>query len=206
MGVSQLVCWGVTYHLIGVFGELIAADLGWSRPLAYGGLTTALVVTGVSSPLAGRLIDRHGGRPAWWRGRSSARSRVSGSRRPTTSWSTTPPGCAWGSRCASPSTRPRSRRSPGSAAPRPGGRSGRSRSWAGSPRPCSGRSGTRWRGVSAGGAPCTVMRPSLFSRSRSTSRFRAPGTARRAGRPPTRGTSRSRGPSVSGSWPEASMR
>jgi MFS family permease len=64
LGVAQLVCWGVTYHLIGVFGELIAADLGWSRPLAYGGLTTALVVTGVSSPLAGRMIDRHGGRPA----------------------------------------------------------------------------------------------------------------------------------------------
>jgi MFS family permease len=40
-----------------------AADLGWSRPLAYGGLTLALVVMGVCSPLAGGAIDRLGGRP-----------------------------------------------------------------------------------------------------------------------------------------------
>jgi MFS family permease len=64
LSVAQLVSWGVSYHLIAVFGESIAADLGWSRPLAYGGLTLALVVTGVCSPLAGSAIDRLGGRPA----------------------------------------------------------------------------------------------------------------------------------------------
>jgi hypothetical protein len=25
LGISQLVCWGISYYLIGVFGELIAA-------------------------------------------------------------------------------------------------------------------------------------------------------------------------------------
>ena len=63
LGVAQLVCWGVSYHLIGIFGERIAADLGWSLPLVYGGLTCGLLVMGVASPAAGRMIDRHGGRP-----------------------------------------------------------------------------------------------------------------------------------------------
>jgi MFS family permease len=58
------VSWGVSYHLIAVFGESIAAELGWSRAVTYGGLTLALVVTGLCSPLAGGAIDRLGGRPA----------------------------------------------------------------------------------------------------------------------------------------------
>lgn len=63
LGLSQLVCWGVSYYLIGVFGERIAAELGWSRSLAYGGFSAALVVMGLASPAVGRLIDRRGGRP-----------------------------------------------------------------------------------------------------------------------------------------------
>jgi MFS family permease len=63
LGLSQLVCWGITYYLIGALGELIAADLGWSRSLVYGGFSVALLVMGVASPLVGVLIDRCGGRP-----------------------------------------------------------------------------------------------------------------------------------------------
>jgi MFS family permease len=63
LGLSQLVCWGISYYLIGAFGGLIAADLGWSQPLVHGGFSLALLVMGLASPLAGRLIDRHGGRP-----------------------------------------------------------------------------------------------------------------------------------------------
>ncbi len=62
LGLSQLICWGITFYLIGGFGELIAADLGWSREKVYGGFSAALVVMGIASPLVGRLIDRHGGR------------------------------------------------------------------------------------------------------------------------------------------------
>lgn len=58
----QLVSWGVSYYLIGAFGDLIAADLGWSREVVHGGFSAALLVMGISSPLAGGLIDRHGGR------------------------------------------------------------------------------------------------------------------------------------------------
>jgi MFS family permease len=61
LGVSQLVCWGISYYLIGVFGERIVADLGWSRTVVYGGFSAALLVMGLASPLVGRLIDRQGG-------------------------------------------------------------------------------------------------------------------------------------------------
>lgn len=63
LGLSQLVCWGVTYYLIGVLGPLIEADLGWSATLVHGGFSVALVTMGLASPLVGQAIDRHGGRP-----------------------------------------------------------------------------------------------------------------------------------------------
>lgn len=62
MGISLLVSWGVSYYLIGVFGDRIAADLGWGLPLVHGGFTAALLTMAAVSTLAGRLIDRHGGR------------------------------------------------------------------------------------------------------------------------------------------------
>jgi MFS family permease len=61
LGASQLVCWGISFYLIGVFGDLIVADLGWSRTLVHGGFSLALLVMGLASPLVGRLIDRFGG-------------------------------------------------------------------------------------------------------------------------------------------------
>lgn len=62
LGVSQLICWGITYYLVGGFGEQIAAEFGWSRALVYGGFSAALLVMGLTSPLTGRLIDQYGGR------------------------------------------------------------------------------------------------------------------------------------------------
>lgn len=62
LGLSQLISWGISYYLIGCFGERIAADLGWIRGVVYGGFSLALLVMGVMSPVAGRLIDRYGGR------------------------------------------------------------------------------------------------------------------------------------------------
>jgi MFS family permease len=63
LGLSQLICWGVCYYLIGGFGAAMVADLGWSSVIVYGGFSVALLVMGLTSPLIGRLIDRHGGRP-----------------------------------------------------------------------------------------------------------------------------------------------
>jgi MFS family permease len=62
LGLSQLICWGVSYYLVGVFGAAIAADFGWSRDIVYGGFSMALLATGLASPFTGRLIDRNGGR------------------------------------------------------------------------------------------------------------------------------------------------
>jgi predicted MFS family arabinose efflux permease len=62
LGLSQLVCWGISYYLIGAFGDLIAGDLGWSPSVVHGGFSAALAVMGLSSPFVGRTIDRHGGR------------------------------------------------------------------------------------------------------------------------------------------------
>lgn len=59
---SQFVAWGITYYLIGVFGERIVADLGWDRGIVYGGLAAGLLVMGLISSPVGRLIDRVGGR------------------------------------------------------------------------------------------------------------------------------------------------
>ncbi|MGR0183383.1 MFS transporter [Azospirillum aestuarii] len=63
LGVSQLLCWGISYYLIAIFGNPMAADLGLSLPVAFGGFTAALLVMGVVSGRVGRAIDRWGGRP-----------------------------------------------------------------------------------------------------------------------------------------------
>lgn len=62
LGFSQLISWGISYYLIGCFGNLIAADTGWRQSVVYGGYSAALFVMGLASPVAGRLIDRYGGR------------------------------------------------------------------------------------------------------------------------------------------------
>jgi len=63
LGLAQLVSWGTTYYLVGGFGDAIAAELGWTRDVVYGGFSVGLLVMGLVSPIAGRMIDRHGGRP-----------------------------------------------------------------------------------------------------------------------------------------------
>lgn len=62
LGLSQLVCWGISYYLVGVFGPRIGAEFGWSATLVYGGFSAALAAMGVTSGIVGRAIERHGGR------------------------------------------------------------------------------------------------------------------------------------------------
>lgn len=61
LGAAQLVCWGVGYYLIGVFGEAVVADVGWSRSEVYGGFSIALLAMAATSGAVGRAIDRRGG-------------------------------------------------------------------------------------------------------------------------------------------------
>jgi len=63
LGLSQLVCWGISYYLIGVFAQRMAAELRWPPVLIQGGFSAGLVTMGIVSPVVGRLIDRRGGQP-----------------------------------------------------------------------------------------------------------------------------------------------
>ena len=62
LGLAQLINWGVTFYLPGAFAQAMAADLGWSRSLVFSGLSLAMLVMGLVSPLAGWSISRYGGR------------------------------------------------------------------------------------------------------------------------------------------------
>jgi MFS family permease len=62
LGLSQLISWGISYYLIGLFGDSIASDLRWTSNFVYGGFAWALLVMGLTSPLVGWTIDRRGGR------------------------------------------------------------------------------------------------------------------------------------------------
>ena len=62
LGLSQLLHWGLSYYLIGGFGNRIGDDLGWSHAKVYSGFSLALLVMGLLSAPVGRWIDRRGGR------------------------------------------------------------------------------------------------------------------------------------------------
>jgi MFS family permease len=68
LGLSQIVGWGTMHYLIAVFGQPMAAALGWSAAVVQGGFSLALVVMGLSSALAGRWINARGGRRAMMAG------------------------------------------------------------------------------------------------------------------------------------------
>jgi MFS family permease len=63
LGCSQLLCWGISYYLIGALGQPMAEGLGWSASVVHGGFSLALLVMGLSSPSVGRAVDQYGGRP-----------------------------------------------------------------------------------------------------------------------------------------------
>jgi MFS family permease len=61
LGVTQILAWGAIFYPPVLTLPLIAADRGWSTTFVMGGFSLALLAAGLVSPLAGRLIDRHGG-------------------------------------------------------------------------------------------------------------------------------------------------
>lgn len=62
LGITQILAWGSTFYLPAVLAGPIARDMGWSLSSVVGGLSWGMLVAGICSPLAGRLIDRRGGR------------------------------------------------------------------------------------------------------------------------------------------------
>jgi MFS family permease len=63
IGFGQIFAWGSSYYLPAVLAEPIARGMGWPLAWVLGGLSLGLLVSGLVSPLAGRVIERVGGRP-----------------------------------------------------------------------------------------------------------------------------------------------
>lgn len=63
LGIAQILAWSTTYYLPAVLASPISKAMGWSLTSVVAGLSWGLLVAGICSPLAGRQIDRYGGRP-----------------------------------------------------------------------------------------------------------------------------------------------
>lgn len=62
VGVAQIFAWGGSYFLLGALATPIAEATGWPAAWVAGGLSLAMLVSGLVSPPVGRLIARFGGR------------------------------------------------------------------------------------------------------------------------------------------------
>ncbi len=62
LGITQTLAWASTYYLTAVFADPVSADLHLSRTWFYAAVSAALLLSGLLGPVAGRMIDRHGGR------------------------------------------------------------------------------------------------------------------------------------------------
>ena len=62
LGVGQIIAWASSYYLLAVLALPMSKSTGWSLGLLVGGLSAGLVTAGLLAPLAGRAIDRRGGR------------------------------------------------------------------------------------------------------------------------------------------------
>jgi MFS family permease len=63
LGIAQTLAWASSYYLPAMLATSMARDLGISAPTVFLGFSLALVVSALLGPLAGKLIDRYGGRP-----------------------------------------------------------------------------------------------------------------------------------------------
>jgi MFS family permease len=62
LGITQTLAWGSTYYLPAVFADPISATLNLPRMWFFGIFSASLLLSGLLGPLAGRIIDRCGGR------------------------------------------------------------------------------------------------------------------------------------------------
>ncbi|MBF9043243.1 MFS transporter [Rhodobacterales bacterium HKCCE4037] len=62
LGVVQILTWGSSFYLLAVLAGPIVEATGWPAEAVAGGLSVALVVSGLSAPVVGRNIAERGGR------------------------------------------------------------------------------------------------------------------------------------------------
>ena len=63
LGVAQIVSWGTLFYTIAVLGTAMRSATGTGELWLFGSFTAGLFVSGLVSPIVGRQIDVHGGRP-----------------------------------------------------------------------------------------------------------------------------------------------
>ncbi len=63
LGTAQTLAWASSYYLPAMLAAPIARDLGVAVPTVFAAFSVALLVSALLGPLAGRAIDRWGGRP-----------------------------------------------------------------------------------------------------------------------------------------------
>ena len=61
LGVTQILAWGALFYPPVLTVPVIAAERGWSLAFTMGGLSAGLFSAGLTAPVVGRMIDRHGG-------------------------------------------------------------------------------------------------------------------------------------------------
>jgi Major Facilitator Superfamily len=62
LGLTQIISWGALYYSIGVLGASMRAELGLSAGALFGAYSLSLLLSALAAPIAGRAIDRYGGR------------------------------------------------------------------------------------------------------------------------------------------------
>lgn len=62
LGITQTLAWGSTYYLPAVMADPICDSLHLSRSWFFSVFSASLLLSGLLGPVAGRMIDRHGGR------------------------------------------------------------------------------------------------------------------------------------------------
>jgi len=72
LGVTQIISWGTLYYSIAVLGASIREELGISSAALFGAYSLSLLLSALVAPLAGRAIDRYGGRPVMSFGSATA--------------------------------------------------------------------------------------------------------------------------------------
>lgn len=63
LGSAQTLAWASSYYLPAMLAVPMARDLGVTPSVVFAAFSAALIVSALLGPLAGRAIDRHGGRP-----------------------------------------------------------------------------------------------------------------------------------------------
>ncbi|WP_255414660.1 MFS transporter [Candidimonas sp. SYP-B2681] len=63
LGITQTLAWASSYYLPAMLATSMARDIGISVQLVFAAFSAALVLAAFLGPLAGRSIDRYGGRP-----------------------------------------------------------------------------------------------------------------------------------------------